>query len=59
MEEFLNGLKEKVGLSDEQAEQVIEFIKNNADKVADFLPLDDIKEKLADKLPGGLGKFLG
>lgn len=59
MEEFLNGLKDKVGLSDEQATQVIEFIKDNADKITEFIPLDDLKDKLADKLPGGLGKLLG
>ncbi len=57
MEEIINGLMEKVGLDKEQAEGVIEYLKENASKLPELLGggLDDLK----DKLPGALGGLLG
>ncbi len=51
MDEFIKGLMAKVGLSEEQAKQVVEFIQENADKVPELLK----SSGLAGKLPGGLG----
>lgn len=51
MEEFIRGLMAKVGLSEEQARQVVAFIQENADKVPELLESSGI----AGKLPGGLG----
>ena len=49
IEEFIGQMAEKVGISEEQAKSVIEFLKENADKVPELLgsdALDGIKEKL-------------
>ena len=54
MEELLNGLVEKVGLDKDTANKVIEFIKENADKVPGWLAESGLK----DKLPGGIGNLL-
>ncbi len=46
---FIGQMAEKVGISEEQAKQVIEFLKDNADKVPELLgsdALSGIKEKL-------------
>ncbi|MEM6995490.1 MAG: hypothetical protein AAF721_33580 [Myxococcota bacterium] len=48
----------KVGISEEQATQVIEFLKENADKVPELLGSDALAS-IKDKLPGGLGGLLG
>ena len=53
MEEFIEGMMTKCGLSKEKAEEVVEYIKANADKVPELLG----KSGIADKLPGGLGKL--
>jgi len=53
MEDMIEGLVEKCGLSKDQAKKVYSFLKDNASKVPEWLgdmDLDDIK----DKLPGGL-----
>lgn len=55
MEEFIQGLVKKVGLSEEKAKEVVEFIKSNADKIPELLKSTGI----ADKLPKGLGGLLG
>ena len=54
MEDFIKGLVEKVGISEEQAAKVIDFLKENADKVPALLASSGVK----DKLPGGLGNLL-
>ena len=57
MEEMIEGLIAKAGLSQEQAEAVVQFLKENADKVPGWLGVD-LKD-MASKLPGGLGGLLG
>ncbi len=49
IDEFIGQMAEKVGISEEQAKQVIAFLKDNADKVPELLgsdALDGIKGKL-------------
>jgi len=49
IDEFIGQMAEKVGISEEQAKQVIDFLKENADKVPELLgsdALDGIKDKL-------------
>ena len=58
MDEILEGLTEKVGLSKEQAEAVLAFLKENAPKLGELLG-SDVIESVTDKLPGGLGGALG
>ena len=59
MEDLVSGLIEKAGLSPEQADQVVAFLKENAHRIPEWLGQGDIKEAIADKLPGGLGGLLG
>ena len=54
MEEFVEGLMEKVGISKEQADKVMEFIQENASKLPEILKSTGIAGKL-----GGLGDMLG
>jgi hypothetical protein len=58
MEEMVNGLMEKVGLSEDQAKQVVEFVKENAHKIPEWIGQNDMAKDLADKLPGGIGGML-
>jgi hypothetical protein len=37
MQDMINGLMEKVGLSEEKAKQVVEFFKDNASKIPGWL----------------------
>lgn len=53
MEEFVEGLMSKCGLSKEKAEQVVEYIKDNYDKVPELIG----KSGVGKKLPGGLDKL--
>lgn len=49
IEQFIAQMAEKVGISEEQAKQVIEFLKENSDKIPEILGSDmvgDIKNKL-------------
>ncbi|MDX2055517.1 MAG: hypothetical protein SFV15_24150 [Polyangiaceae bacterium] len=55
MEQLIEGLVAKVGLSKEQAAQVVAFLKEHAHEVPGWLGLD--VNALKDKLPGGLGKL--
>jgi hypothetical protein len=55
MEEFAEKMAEKVGISKETADKVIEFLKDHADDAVALLS----KSGVADKLPGGLGDKLG
>ena len=54
MDQLLNGLIEKVGLSKETAEKVVAFLQQHASQVPEWLGSDQVKD-LAKKLPGGLG----
>ena len=58
MEEFITQMAAKVGISEEQAKSVVQFLKDNADKVPDLLG-SDMVSNLKSKLPGGLGGLLG
>ena len=53
MEEFIEKLMTRVGLSREQAEKVVDVVKEHADEVPGWIASSGI----ADKLPGGLGKY--
>lgn len=57
MDELIQALVAKTGLSEEQSRKVVEFLKANADKVPGWLGID--LKGLAGKLPGGLGGLLG
>jgi hypothetical protein len=54
IEQFITQMAEKVGISEAQARSVIEFLKDNADKVPEILG-SDMVSNLKSKLPGGLG----
>ncbi len=58
MEEFITEMVAKVGISQEQAQGVISFLKENAEKIPDLLSSDAL-DGIKDKLPGGLGGLLG
>lgn len=55
MEEMVNGLMKKVGLSEDQAKQVVAFVKENAHKIPEWIGSNDMAKGLVDKLPGGVG----
>lgn len=59
MNELIQGLVQKVGLSPEQAQQVVVFLKDNAHKLPEWLGQSDLGKDLAGKLPGGLGGLFG
>lgn len=50
-ETIIKGLMDKVGIDRTQAEQVIQFLRDNSDKIPALLG------GVKDKLPGGLGKL--
>lgn len=57
-DEIVSQLAAKVGISEDQAKQVVQFLIEHKDDVIGMLSsgtLDDIK----GKLPGGLGGLLG
>ena len=51
IEQFIAQMAEKVGISEEQAKQVIDLLKENADKVPELLG-SDMVGSLKDKLGG-------
>jgi hypothetical protein len=55
MEEMIQQLVMKTGISKEQAVQVVEFLKQNAHKLPEWLGDTDWGKQLASKLPAGLG----
>ncbi len=59
MEEMVEQLIAKTGISKEQAEQVVDFIKANAHKLPEWLGETEFGKNLAAKLPGGLGGMFG
>lgn len=59
MDDLINGLIQKVGLSREQAQSVVTFLKENAHKLPEWLGSTDFGKDLAGKLPGGLGGMFG
>ena len=58
IDQFVAQMAEKVGISEEQAKQVVEFIKANAHKLPELVGQDNV-DALKDKIPGGLGGLLG
>lgn len=58
VEEFVTQMAQKVGISEEQARSVVDFLKENASKVPELLQSDTVAG-LKDKLPGGIGGLLG
>ena len=59
MEELVQQLVAKVGISEEQAKGVYAFLKENAHKVPEWLAAAGLDDAIKDKLPGGLGGMLG
>ena len=55
MDDLINQLVSKTGISKEQAQQVVNFLKEHASEIPKWLG----QSGLADKLPGGLGDKLG
>jgi hypothetical protein len=55
MDSIIEGLVEKVGISKEQADKVIEYLKENSGQVVEWLQEKGITDAVKDKLPGGLG----
>jgi hypothetical protein len=57
MEEMIEGLITKTGIDRATAEKVVDYLKENSDKIPGWLGLD--LDALKGKLPGGLGSLLG
>lgn len=55
MEEFIAKMAEKVGIDQDTAKKVVDFLQEHADEA---LPLIQ-KSGVLDKLPGGIGDKLG
>lgn len=55
MEDLIKGLMTKVGLSQEQAEKVANFLEENASKIPEWLGNSETLKNLGKKLPGPLG----
>jgi hypothetical protein len=55
MHDMIKGLVEKVGLSEEQAHKVWDFLQENAHHVPEWLGKSDTLKGLSHKLPGKLG----
>lgn len=55
MEEMIQGLVTKCGLSEEQAKTVYDYLVENGPQVTQWLSDSGMKDKIKDKLPGGLG----
>lgn len=55
MEEFIAKMAEKVGIDQDTAKKVVDFLQEHADEA---LPLIQ-KSGVLEKLPGGLGDKLG
>jgi len=56
MEDFIEKITAKVGISEDQAKQVYEFLQDHAHKVPEWLDSESVQQ-IKDKLPGGLGKL--
>lgn len=55
MEDMIEGLMTKVGLSKEQADKVVSFLQDNAHKIPEWLGQNEALKNLGKKLPGPLG----
>ena len=52
MDEMIEGLVSKVGLSRDKAEQVVQFIKDNASRLPGWLGKSDVVKDVAARIPG-------
>jgi hypothetical protein len=59
MEELIQGLVSKVGLSKDKAQEVARFLQDNASKLPEWLGKSDQLKDLGKKLPGPLGGMFG
>jgi hypothetical protein len=59
MEEMIAGLMKKVGLDRATAEKVFAFVKDNAEKVPEWIGKNDTAKAIAGKIPGLGGMFGG
>lgn len=63
MDAIIKGLVNQVGLDQETAEKVIEFLKQHADQLPALLAQTGLEDKLPEsikgKIPGGFGGLLG
>jgi len=57
MEEFIEKLVAKVGISREQADKVVALIKEHADDIPKWIASTSIGGAVVDKLPDSVGKF--
>ena len=55
---LISQIAAKVGISEDQAKQVVDFLMNHKDDVMAVLG-SGAAEKIKSKLPGGLGGLLG
>lgn len=55
MEDFINQMVSKTGISKDQAEKVVSFLKEHANELPKLMG----QSSIADKLPGGLGGMFG
>ena len=59
MEEFVEGLMVKCGLSKEQADQVVDYVRENADKIPELIKDSGVVDMLPDSIGDKLGGLLG
>ena len=56
IEQLISQLVARVGISEAQAKQVVDFLTENKGEVVRLLS-SDAAQSIKDKLPGGLGKL--
>ena len=59
MEEFVEGLMVKCGLTKEQADQVVDYVRENADKIPELIKDSGVVDMLPDSIGDKLGGLLG
>jgi hypothetical protein len=57
MEDFVEKLMAKVGISREQADKVVALVKEHADDIPKWFASTSIGANVVDKLPDSVGKF--
>lgn len=56
LDQLVSQIAARVGISEEQAKQVVSFLMEHKDEVIKLLG-SDAAQSIKDKLPGGLGKL--